>query len=106
MDQDGTKRQITSDFVASQVHTHDNRWWDPSRVSPESSQTDEESWISCEADDPDGIYFWQCDGIVDWDGDLIVTTLMTMALGNLIETMTQWEMLQVIHEGLMPETDD
>lgn len=64
-----------------------------SRVNPESN------WTPCDPDDPDGIHFWECDGIADWDGDLIITTLMTIGLGCIQESMTQWDLIRTIHES-------
>lgn len=70
---------------------------DQSRVSQEST------WTSCDPNDTEGIWFWECDDIVDWDGDLIITSLLTIGLWSILETMTCWELIKNLHDRPLSE---
>jgi len=70
---------------------------DQSRVSQESSGT------SCDPNAPEEIWFWECDDIVDWDGDLIITTLLTIGLGSILESMTCWELIENLTDRPLSE---
>lgn len=67
---------------------HQN-WWEESTVNQGSND-----WIPCDPDDPDGTFYWELEGIYDWDGDLLVVRMLGHLLDLLDDLMGQREWIE------------
>lgn len=78
--------------------TNQTTWWDESTVNQGSTD-----WTPCDPDDPDGIFYWEMEGIYDWQGDLLVVTMLGHLLDLMDDLMGQWRWIEALPTAATPE---